>query len=97
MKGGRQTSATPEKSSSAAASLGGLRLSPSTAAERRMVTTGQAKMMHSASGTGISVKLVVAQTSMSPAARPASVTRSLHSRAWPGRLTLQYDGGLLAR
>ena len=96
MKGGRQTSATPEKSSSAAASLGGLRLSPSTAAERRMVTTGQAKMMHSASGTGISVKLVVAQTSMSPAARPASLDHCT-SRAWPGRLTLQYDGGLLAR
>ena len=84
MKGGRQTSATPEKRSSAAASLGGLRLSPSTAAERRMVTTGQAKMMHSASGTGISVKLVVAQTSMSPAARPASLYHCLAlASPWP--------------
>ena len=59
------------------------------------MTTGQAKMMHSASGTGISVKLVVAQTSMSPAARPASL--AVTAAPCPGHLTLQYDGGLLAR
>ena len=39
-------------------------------AERERVTTGHAKMMHSASGTDIRVKLVMEQQSMRPAEAP---------------------------
>ena len=70
MKGGLLTHTTPMKSASPAATLGMLMRSRRTRAERKMVTTGQAKMMQSASGTGIRVKLVVAQHSIRPAAKP---------------------------
>ena len=70
MNGGLLTHTTPVKSATPATTLGMLMLSRSTRAERKMVTTGHAKMMHSASGTGIRVKLVVAQQSIRPAAKP---------------------------
>lgn len=70
MNGGLLTNTTPVKSASPAATLGTLIRSLSARAERKMVTTGQAKIMQSASGTGIRVKLVVAQQSIRPAAKP---------------------------
>ena len=70
MNGGLLTHTTPVKSAGPAATFGMLMRSLSTRAERKMVTTGHAKMMQRASGTGIRVKLVVAQSSIRPAAKP---------------------------
>ena len=70
MKGGLQTNTTPRNSAAPDSALGMVILSRSTRAEREMVTTGHAKMMHSASGTAIRVKLVMEQQSMRPAAAP---------------------------
>ena len=53
MKGGLQTRMTPERRRIPAMILTMLSLSLSMMAERKMVTTGQAKMMLSASGTSM--------------------------------------------
>ena len=70
MKGGLQTNMTPRRSEAPDRILGMVILSWRTRKERKMVTTGQAKMMQSASGTGIRVKLVMEQQSIAPPATP---------------------------
>ena len=70
MKGGLQTNTTPRNSAAPDSALGMVILSRRMRADREMVTTGHAKMMQSASGTAIRVKLVMEQQSMRPAAAP---------------------------
>ena len=53
MKEGWHTRTTPESSMAQEAMLTAPSLCPSSRAERRTVTAGQAKMMHRASGTAI--------------------------------------------
>ena len=70
MKGGLQTKMTPRRSEAPDMILGMVILSRRTRKERKMVTTGQANMMQSASGTDIRVRLVVEQESIAPPAIP---------------------------
>ena len=57
IKGGWQTRTTPRSRRVPAKHLRLFSLSPRMAAERRMVTTGQAKMIQRASGTGMKLTL----------------------------------------